>query len=94
MLNSEKKDRPKYNLNDFRTWDNYDADERKLKIIEDAYCINCGEFHIPTKEGKCPNCKLQLKIVELSRTQDNLKDMGVELKEIQHAEGASGENWG
>lgn len=84
MLNSEKENRPKYNLNDFRTWGNYDADEKKLKIIEDVYCINCQEFRIPTKEGKCPNCKAQLKKIILSKTSDNLKEMGVELKETQN----------
>ena len=91
-MNIEKKSRPEYNINNFRTWDNYDSDKKMLMIVEDAYCINCQEYHIPNKEGKCPNCKVQLNIIELPKTQDNLKDMGVELKETQHAHGAFGKN--
>ena len=91
MINIGKKDRLKYNINDFRTWDNYDSDKKMLMLVEDVYCINCAEYHIPDIKGKCPNCKAQLKVAEfeLPKTSDNLKEMGVDLKETQNTgEGA------
>lgn len=92
-MNIDKKNRPKYNIEDFRTWDNYDSDKKMLISINDEYCVNCGEFHIPTKDGKCSNCHASLQAVKLLEFQDNLKVMGVELKEVQHAYGYTGENW-
>ena len=88
-MNINKKSKPKYDLENFRTWDNYDSDKKMLIIVEDAYCINCKEFHIPDKKGKCPYCKTQLRIIDYVEVPSGLESMGVELTEMQNTgEGA------
>jgi hypothetical protein len=58
-------------------------------LVEDAYCLNCQEYHIPGKKGKCPNCGAQLKIIDFVEIPTGLESMGVELTEVQNTgEGA------
>ena len=74
-----------YDIGNYHSWDSWNEKKQKLvNASSEEYCIACGQFHTPNKAGQCPNCKTPLTnaAMEITRNNDNLKEMGVEPREV------------